>query len=96
MAHVWSKYRFERVAMKGGGAHFTRLPNLLLFNIRRTPNQAGGIGVFVAEQQCRDYVSRCEGERNPSAVARYTSDQMSRAIRAILEQRDGQAQEDRR
>jgi hypothetical protein len=85
MQYMWVKYRFERVAEDGQGAIFTKLPNLLFFNISRTASQSGGNEVYQTEAECLRILERALEEESKDAVVEYTRQQMEKALRAMRE-----------
>lgn len=87
MRYMWLKYRFERRSEDGEGARFTKLRDLLFFNILRAARQAGGAKVYVLEADCREFIRRAEEKEGKSDVSEYTRQQMQLALEAIHEYR---------
>ena len=82
------KYRFEPGSEDGTGASFTKLPDLLFFNILRTARQSGGREVSFSEAQIRIHIeihdaSKRRAKEQLDEVSEYTHQQMELALQAI-------------
>lgn len=81
------KYRFEPGSEDDTGASFTKLPDLLFFNIRRTARQSGGREVYFSETHINNFIEidkiEKQHQKQHDEVADYTREQMELALQAI-------------